>query len=129
MSSQSIREHRLHNLTPSNLMQMSDVLDDLLEELGRDAPVELATMFRSPAISCGGKIVAFIGHNDRLIMKLPRERAVELMANGTVEAVTMGTRTMKEWVAVQLGSDPSASRERWLPLAREALAYVRTLGD
>jgi hypothetical protein len=108
---------------------MSDVLDDLFEELSRDTPLELATMFRSPAISSGGKIVAFLGRNDRLIMKLPRERAVVLMADGTVEAVTMGTRTMKEWVAVQLGSDPSATRETWLPLAREALTYVRTLAD
>lgn len=104
---------------------MNDLLDELATELGRLAPVELATMFRSPAVSSGGKIVAFLGHNERLIMKLPRERAIELMADGTVEAVTMGTRTMKEWVAVDLGSDPSTTRRAWLPLAMEALEYVR----
>lgn len=108
---------------------MSDVLEELAAALSSEAPVELATMFRSPAVSSAGKIVAFLGHDDRLIMKLPRERAVELMADGTVEAVTMGTRTMKEWIAVQLTADPSSTRDIWLPLAREALTYVRSLAS
>ena len=108
---------------------MNDLLDELVAELGRDAPVELATMFRSPAISSAGKIIAFLGREHRLIMKLPRARAVELLADGTVEVVNLGTRTMKEWVAVPLGVEPSSTRQTWLPLAREALTYVRSLAD
>jgi hypothetical protein len=82
-------------------------------------------MFRSPGISIDNKIIAFLGHNDRLILKLPLARASQLIADGTVEPVTMGTRTMREWVAIEIGSAPDERRDIWLPLAREALEYVR----
>ncbi len=102
---------------------MSDVIEQLAADLSTDAPVDVATMFHSPAVRSAGKIVAFLGHDDRLILKLPRERAMQLMTDGTVEAVTMGERTMREWVSIALSTDRSV----WLGLSREALAYVRGL--
>lgn len=105
------------------------IMEDLAAELGQDAPIEIGTMFRSPGIRTLGKIVAFLGYDDELIVKLPRPRAEELIAEGTVTPVTMGTRTMREWVAVPVGSDPAATRHTWLPLAREALAFVTSTAD
>lgn len=103
------------------------VLHEIADALGEDAPVTVGTMFRSPGIRIGDKIVAFLGHDDRLIVKLPRERARELLEAGVVQDVTMGTRTMREWVSVASEPDDDATLAAWLPLAREALDYVSTL--
>lgn len=93
-----------------------------------DGPdVELGTMFRSPGLRVGRKIFAFLGSGNRLIVKLPRPRALELLAMGTVTEVTMGTRTMREWIAIPLGDDPTAGTELWRHLASEAHDHVRAL--
>jgi hypothetical protein len=104
-----------------------ELLRELASELEHDGPVTIGTMFRSPGIRIGDKIVAFLGHDGRLIMKLPRARAVELVEAGTAELVTMGTRTMREWVELPAGEDAEATLATWLPLAREALQYVRQI--
>ncbi|MET1051842.1 MAG: hypothetical protein ABWX65_04300 [Mycetocola sp.] len=100
-------------------------LQRIATELEQFAPVEVGTMFRSPGIRTGSTIVAFLGSADRLIVKLPRARAVELVERGRVEFVTMGARTMREWVAVPASADPASTEAEWLSFAREALQYVR----
>ncbi len=101
-------------------------LDDVAAELCREPGVELATMFRSPGLRVHERIFAFLGHGPRLIVKLPRARALELVAAGDAAVVTMGSRTMREWVEVPLGDGPDAAAV-WRRLAREALEYVRGL--
>lgn len=103
------------------------ILQAIAGSLAEGAPVVVGTMFRSPGIRVDDKIVAFLGQDDRLIVKLPRARAVELRAASVVRDVTMGTRTMREWVSIPPGADEEATLAVWLPLAREALAYVQTL--
>lgn len=56
----------------------------------------------------------------RLVVKLPAPRCQELVTSGAGELLSMGRRTMREWVAV--GHE---QRDERLPLAREALAFVR----
>lgn len=102
-----------------------EVLHELARALEHDAPITIGTMFRSPGIRVGDKIVAFLGHGSRLIVKLPRARAVELLKAGAAQPVTMGTRTMREWVAVPEGDDPEATLTTWLPIAKESLAFVQ----
>jgi hypothetical protein len=99
-----------------------EALDALAQEYADDPRVRYGTMFRSPGLRVDGRIFAFLGHGDRLIVKLPRDRAVELMAAGAAHDVTMGTRTMKEWVALPLGD-----AETWRDYAREACTYVSAL--
>ncbi len=99
-----------------------EALDALAAEYADDPRVRFGTMFRSPGLRVDGKIFAFLGHGDRLIVKLPRERAVALMAAGVAGDVTMGTRTMKEWVAL-----PAETPGGWSGYAREAYAYVSAL--
>ncbi|WP_448810002.1 hypothetical protein [Agromyces bauzanensis] len=106
-----------------------ELLHELAGALEHDGPVTVGTMFRSPGIRVGDKIVAFLGHHDRLILKLPRVRALALLDAGTVEPVTMGSRTMREWVAVPAEVTHQATFATWLPLTEEALAYVRGAAD
>lgn len=86
-------------------------------------PIAIGTMFRSPGL--GNKIVAFLGNHDRLIVKLPRDRAAALVNDGTAETVTMGSRTMREWVAIPANPMPEKTRDTWTDLTGEAMRYVR----
>ena len=74
---------------------------------------------RGPGVTVGGRIAAMLV-GGRLVVKLPAERCGEIVAGGHAEPLRMGRRTMREWVAV--GVEREAE---WLPLAREALAFVR----
>ncbi|MBW9095386.1 hypothetical protein JNB62_17025 [Microbacterium jejuense] len=106
------------------------ILDEVAAQLEHDGPLTIGTMFRSPGIRARGKIVAFLGHENRLILKLPRDRAVALVADGDAQEVTMGTRTMREWIAVPARADHEATLASWAALAQEALDYVVSLiGD
>ena len=102
-----------------------DVLHAIAEQVSADAPIEVGTMFRSPGLRTGDKIVAFLGHENNLIVKLPPDTAKALVANGRAAPVTMGARTMREWVGVAAGSDPDSTLAEWTSLVRQALAYVR----
>jgi hypothetical protein len=56
----------------------------------------------------------------RLVVKLPAKRVAELVAAGEGQPHDPGDgRVMKEWVAI-----PPEAESSWLPLAREALAFV-----
>ncbi|MCQ1950421.1 hypothetical protein NNX28_10805 [Arthrobacter sp. zg-Y859] len=111
-------------------MRPSQEALDLLYAIGdelQDGPLTVGTMFRSPGLRTGSKIVAFLGSGDYLIVKLPKARAQELIAAGAAGPVTMGKRTMREWVEVPAAADPGATALQWTALTREALEYVRSL--
>lgn len=58
----------------------------------------------------------------RLVVKLPRAQVDELIAAGTGARFDLGHgRLMKEWLVIEPGHEAD-----WLPLARDALAYVGT---
>ena len=76
--------------------------------------------FGSEALRVGGSIVAMLVE-DRLVLKLPRDRVDALVQAGHGAPFDGGRgRPMREWVA--LGDDPSADEE----LLREALALARS---
>ena len=104
-----------------------DLLHRIAAALQDDGPVEVGTMFRSPGLRVGTTIVAFLGSENRLLVKVPRERATVLISDEAAEPVTMGARTMREWVAIPADADPAATEVRWTHFAREALEYVQTL--
>lgn len=101
-----------------------DILHAVAEQLGTNDGVEIGTMFRSPGLRTGTKISAFLGASDHLIVKLPRERVIGLVEDEQAEPVTMGTRTMREWVAIHPGADHESTLATWTALAREALHFV-----
>lgn len=84
--------------------------------------VSEGTMLHSPGLRVDGKFFAFVGTDDRLVVKVPRDRAVQLVDDGTAEVVTLGTRTLREWVSLD-GHGPSGT-ETWRATLEEAYAYV-----
>lgn len=104
------------------------LLDALAAEYLHDPAVGFGTMFRSPGLRVAGKIFAFLGHDRRLIVKLPRPRALEVLGAGTAHEVTMGKRTMKEWVAFPVDDDDiDGTLNTWRQAAREAHDFVVSL--
>lgn len=101
------------------------VLHELAQEVGTDSDVQVGTMFRSPGLRWKGKIVAFLGFDGELIVKLPRDRGQDLLATGAAGPVTMGERTMKEWFELPAAASPDEAYRSWLPLVREVLAFVQ----
>lgn len=105
----------------------AELLHETLGMLRSDGPVSIGTMFRRPAIRAGGKIVAFLGFDQELIVKVPEQRAQELVTEGVASPVTMRDRTMREWIHIPTGYDDESTLDAWLPYAQEALEYVQSL--
>ena len=75
--------------------------------------------FGSSALRINNKIFAMLSKG-KLVVKLPQQRVDALIAAGAGEPFDPGHgRLMKEWLTV----DPTSEVE-WLPLAREAMAFV-----
>lgn len=93
----------------------------------RSSPgVEQGRMLHSPGLKVHGSFFAFVGTEDELIVKLPRPRAVAAVADGVAEVVTLGTRTLKEWVAFPY-PDAEKGPGAWRDAVEEAHAYVASL--
>lgn len=81
--------------------------------------VERGTGFGTmPGLRVRGKIFAMV-FEGRLVLKLPADRVAELSAGEGAAPFEMGSRRLREWVAVT----PGAGHD-WLALSREALAFV-----
>lgn len=106
--------------TPPN----TELLRELAGDFADDPAVAMGTMFRSPGLRVGTKIFAFLGFDGELIVKLPVDRVAELVEAGDATQVTMGKRTMREWVTIEPAPDDDATLARWRPLAAEAHRFV-----
>lgn len=104
-----------------------DLLARVAEDFAQEPDVVMGTMFRSPGLRVGKKIFAFLGSQGQLIVKLPNDRAAQVVDEGIAERVVMGTRTMREWVAFPSEADSAATLARWREVAREAHRYVDSL--
>lgn len=83
----------------------------------RDEP--LARGFAARGLKVNGRLFASLT-GGRLLLKLPQARVAALVASGVGQPFTTGkARVMREWVTVD-----ATAGEAWLPLAREALAFV-----
>lgn len=76
--------------------------------------------FGSSELKVHNKIFAMLS-GGRLVVKLPKARVDALVAAGEGERYDPrhDGRLMKEWLSLE-----PASEHEWLPLAREALAFV-----
>ncbi|MFD1929953.1 MULTISPECIES: hypothetical protein [Nonomuraea] len=95
---------------------------DLVAEHLTRPEVSIGRMLRNDGLKINGRTFAFISMRERLVVKLPQERAAALVAVGTAHAVEMGTRRMREWVEI-----PELDEDTWRALMEEAAAYVETL--
>jgi TfoX/Sxy family transcriptional regulator of competence genes len=96
-----------------------DLFEAVSEAVEHDPAVSTGRMFGSTALKVGGKIFAMLV-NGTLVVKLPKQRVDELIADGSGSAFATGHgRVMKEWVAL----DPS-NQDQWISVAQEARAFV-----
>jgi hypothetical protein len=72
----------------------------------------------------GGKVFAFTrgGGGGGVALKMPRERIEHLTERDDVAMLTMGKRTMKEWILLEHREPAEYGKD--LPLFQEAMAYV-----
>jgi hypothetical protein len=89
--------------------------DAVLERFEGTPGVEQGTGWRSPGLRVNRKIFAMCVDGE-LVVKLPRERCLELVAAGA-RPFRSGGRKMREWVVVSDGD--------WVALAEEAYDFVR----
>jgi hypothetical protein len=59
---------------------------------------------------------------NRVVLKLPKERIAKLMERDDITLLTMGKRTMKEWIVIE--RDKFAEYKKDLTLFKEAKAFV-----
>ncbi|WP_436771921.1 hypothetical protein [Yinghuangia sp. YIM S09857] len=116
-------------MSPRRRKPNQDLFARMAEKFSDEHGVDTGTMFRSPGLRVDGKVFAFLGHDGGLIVKLPEDRARLLVDEGTAERVTMGTRSMREWVAFPAQADEAATLALWQRMARQARTYVGSLGD
>ncbi len=77
--------------------------------------------FGSSGLKVDGKIFAMLSSRGQFVVKLSKARVDELATAGVGERFDSGKgRLMQEWLAV------SAPPRRWLALAKQALAFVRS---
>lgn len=76
------------------------------------------SMFGRDCLMANGRNVAFF-HDDRLALRLPPDLAAALLASGEATTPLMGTRAMRNWVAV-----PPTGVDRWRELLDDAVAAV-----
>jgi hypothetical protein len=99
--------------------QFEQLVDGFVGRPGVTAPGGDRRRFGSSALKVNGSIFAMLAR-DELVLKLPRARVRELIAEGAGRPFDAGKGTpMKEWVVVA-DPDPEARRE----LAEEAFAFV-----
>jgi hypothetical protein len=92
------------------VMHRDESVDDTSSSRGRG--------FGSRALKTGGKIFAMRSQGT-VVIKLPRARVGALIASGAGSPYDPGHgRVAREWVGLQ------GDEENWLPLAREACAFV-----
>jgi hypothetical protein len=91
------------------------LVDELREVDGR---VDEGTMMGRRCARVDGEFLALVGFRDLgMVVKLPRSRVEELVAEGTGLPFAPAGRVFREWVSVR---DP----DHWPGLLREGVAFV-----
>lgn len=98
-----------------------DLYDELTDDLLYDPAIGRATMMGFPCVRLAGRFLA--SYDDKahcLVVKLPRERVTELVADGTGDPFAPAGKVFREWVAV---AEPD--RDLWRSLLSEAVDFAR----
>lgn len=94
---------------------------ELIDELQLDDPrVEEGTIMNGRCARVAGEFLGLVDHKGSgLVVKLPRERVDELIAQGVGQPFAPATKVFREWVSV-----PKRDRRRWRALLREGVEFV-----
>ena len=106
---------------------MSDaraLYDALTDDLLYDPAVGRSTMMGYPCVRRAGRYFAsFDTGTDALVVKLPRERVAQLIADGTGEPFAPNGRVFREWATI-----PDPNRRLWGRLLAEARDFGAPAG-
>ena len=95
--------------------------DELTEDLLYDPAIGRATMMGYPCVRLAGKFLASCDDKaDGLVVKLPRDRVLELVEDGSGEPFAPAGKVFREWVSI-----PTADRTKWKKLLAEAVDFAR----
>lgn len=103
---------------------MPDQPADFFHEMSAAAltrpDVATGTMMGFPCLRVGGAFFASCDHRTGdLIVKLPRDRVEQLIADGVGKPFTPAGRTFREWVLID-----DRDETRWAELIEEARTFV-----
>jgi hypothetical protein len=95
----------------------------LAEDLGKKiSGSTVGVDFGHGCLMVDNKIFAFTRTDESAALKLPEARIAELITDGEKYHLTMGKRTMREWVVI-----PEIAAPHNLKFLKEAMAYVASL--
>ena len=95
--------------------------DELTDDLLYDPAIGRATMMGYPCVRLAGKFLAsYDDESSRLVVKLPRDRVLELIETGTGEPFAPAGKVFREWVSIT-----TVDRSQWQRLLAEAVGFAR----
>lgn len=98
-----------------------DLYDELTDDLLYDPAIGRATMMGYPCVRLAGKFLAsYDDTSSRLVVKLPRDRVLELIETGTGEPFAPAGKVFREWVSIT-----TVDRSLWRRLLAEAVGFAR----
>lgn len=96
--------------------------DALTDDLLYDPAIGRATMMGYPCIRLAGRFVASYDTKlGGLVVKLPRERILQPVEDGTGQPFAPAGKIFREWAAI-----PTVHRDQWHTLLAEAIDFART---
>ncbi len=102
-------------------MKAEDLFWALADELQAEDPrVCEGTIMNGRCLRVGKEFLALAGFKEAgMVVKLPKARVAELIAEGVGQPFAPAGRVFKEWVSL-----PKPDRKRWGKLLREGVAFV-----
>ncbi|MEZ4364624.1 MAG: hypothetical protein R3B48_30895 [Kofleriaceae bacterium] len=102
-------------------MTAQEVFWQLAAELhGEDPRVVESTIMSSRCLRVGDEFLALVAFKGSgLVVKLPKARVAELIAEGVGRPFAPAGKVFKEWVSV-----PKVDRRKWRALLREGVEFV-----
>jgi hypothetical protein len=101
-------------------MTAEEMFWELVEPMLADPAITRSTMMGLPCVRHDGRFFASLDQRtEALLVKLPRERVAELIAEGAGEPFAPAGRTFREWIALR-----APDRDRWQALLDEAREFV-----
>lgn len=97
-----------------------DLYDELTDDLLYDPAIGRATMMGYPCVRLAGRFVASYDNAGSLVVKLPRERVIDLVGTGTGDPFAPAGKVFREWVSI-----PTLDPELWRSLLAEAVEFAR----
>ena len=102
---------------PSNEQLFWDLIGSLQLE---NSQVEEGTIMGGRCVRVAGEFLALVDYKGSgLVVKLPRERVDQLIADGIGSQFAPAGKVFREWVSI-----PEADSRQWAALLREGIAFV-----